>query len=877
MAEQESLSLFAAHLDQARELRFGFDAFGDHRLVERAPQREYRAHDLLPVVVGAEARDEGAIDLDHVDRQFVEHAERRIPGAEIVDADLHAEIAQGVEVRPRDLELLDQDALGQLDDQLGRLDLRRHDRALNAGRKVGLHELHAGYVDVHGERLGPRARRCAQCPSWRHAFSSTQLPRGMMRPVSSATRMNCAGGIGTFLRVRPAGEHLESRQAPRVELEDGLVDEVEPLLRHGVPQLALEPELCGHFGVQGAVEDRVSALALRLGAIHRDIGIAHHLVVRLVGQRAGRDADARTGRYGNPFQVQRFGEHLLQALGEHDDLAVGAHVLDENRELVAAEPRDQVLGAQKRPHAPGELDQQGVPRAVAEAVVDQLEPVEVEEQHAEAAIAVPPHGRDRAGELFDEVVAIREVGEVVVVRDVLQPGFGPPPCGDVLQLQDEAVRQRGLRGEDRAVERDPDVEPPAVRAPQLGGERRLVAVQDTVHLAPQRRLVVRMKHLPDIDAGELALRATQHARERCVGLDDAAIRRDKDHADRRVRESALEAVFAFAQLVQVPRALGGGALRRGDALGPDARLVFRMPEIDVNRGEHHGDDRRRGEDHRDFEPAERRVQQAGHRGASRIPDGEPPMVAEDPQRLHGFAALQLDERRHQQRAGREIGERHEKQQREQHADVRCLGRQMRARDLEGGAAAVHRQRRHCGAAEAARPAIRRAPGNGARLGGCGDRRRRRPVVEQQQEDEDLRDRAGCLRARDARRKQPGQRRERDAEQDLHLRRRLERSDPCDGKAQHGEAGKRRDPPVGFRLPGVVVHAQKRRCDHRRWRWASARERRGKPPIPTSQANRAPCPRIGTWRAARAFAAKTGRRRPRYVTTARRSRRLRPMR
>jgi hypothetical protein len=49
------------------------------------------------------------------------------------------------------------------------------------------------------------------------------------------------------------------------------------------------------------------------------------------------------------------------------------------------------------------------------------------------------------------------------------------------------------------------------------------------------------------------------------------------------------------------------------------------------------------------------VQQAGHRGASRIPDGEPPMVAEDLQRLHRFAALQLDERRHQQRAGREIG------------------------------------------------------------------------------------------------------------------------------------------------------------------------------------------------------------------------------
>ena len=265
----------------------------------------------------------------------------------------------------------------------------------------------------------------------------------------------------------------------------------------------------------------------------------------------------------------------------------------------------------------------------------------------------------------------------------------------------------------------------------------------------------------------------EHARERCVGLDDAAVRRDKDHADCRVRESALEAAFTFAQLVQVPRALGGRPLGRGDALGSDARLIFGMPQIDVNRGEHHGDDRRRGEDHREFEPAEHRVQQASHRGASRIPYGEPPVVAEDLQRLHGFAALQLDERRHQQRAGREIGERHEKQQREQHADVRCHGRQIGARDLEGGAAAVHRQCCHCRAAEAARPALRRAPGNGTRLGGGGDRRRRRPVVEQQQEDEDLRDRAGRLRAGDARRKQPGQGRKHDADEDLHLRRRLD--------------------------------------------------------------------------------------------------------
>ena len=123
--------------------------------------------------------------------------------------------------------------------------------------------------------------------------------------------------------------------------------------------------------------------------------------------------------------------------------------------------------------------------------------------------------------------------------------------------------------------------------------------------------------------------AAEHARERVVGLDDATVGGDEGHADRRVRERALKAALAFAKLGEVLRADGGRALGRGHAFGPNARFVFRMPEIDVHRCEHHGDDRRRGEDHRDLEPAEGRVQQAGDRRASRVPEGEPAVLAEN--------------------------------------------------------------------------------------------------------------------------------------------------------------------------------------------------------------------------------------------------------
>ena len=60
---------------------------------------------------------------------------------------------------------------------------------------------------------------------------------------------------------------------------------------------------------------------------------------------------------------------------------------DRDRELVAAEARDQVAGAQHAPHALGDDLEQVVAGAVAERVVDHLEVVEVDEQHRDLVAA----------------------------------------------------------------------------------------------------------------------------------------------------------------------------------------------------------------------------------------------------------------------------------------------------------------------------------------------------------------------------------------------------------------------------------------------------------------------------------------------------------
>ena len=70
-----------------------------------------------------------------------------------------------------------------------------------------------------------------------------------------------------------------------------------------------------------------------------------------------------------------------------------------------------------------ELAEQLVAGVVAEAVVDVLEPVEVEEQHRDAgAVALGPG--ERVGEELDEQAAVRQPGEQVVVGPVREQVLG---------------------------------------------------------------------------------------------------------------------------------------------------------------------------------------------------------------------------------------------------------------------------------------------------------------------------------------------------------------------------------------------------------------------------------------------------------------------
>ena len=112
LADEIALHHVAALVGEEAELFLGFDALGDDRHVEAVAEADHRADDRRRLRVAAEIHDEGAVDLDLVERERLQIGQRRIAAAEIVHRDAHAERLQPAQQREAALEILDQHAFG---------------------------------------------------------------------------------------------------------------------------------------------------------------------------------------------------------------------------------------------------------------------------------------------------------------------------------------------------------------------------------------------------------------------------------------------------------------------------------------------------------------------------------------------------------------------------------------------------------------------------------------------------------------------------------------------------------------------------------------------------------------------------------------------
>ena len=181
-------------------------------------------------------------------------------------------------------------------------------------------------------------------------------------------------------------------------------------------------------------------------------------------------------------------EHELQPLGQRDGVRLALEVLAQHGELVAAQPRHHVARAHVLADAPRHLDQEGVAGAVAHAVVDQLEAVEVEEHHREAAL--------RRRRLTRSIARARCSWKRERLGRPVRLSWKAMCCSrasalrrarDVLHLHDQAGGLAAGLVEEAAVQRHPDVAAVAVAAAQLGVDGVDLAARARGRAAPRRR------------------------------------------------------------------------------------------------------------------------------------------------------------------------------------------------------------------------------------------------------------------------------------------------------------------------------------------------------------------------------------------------------
>ena len=349
-------------------------------LMRRPWARRDHGLDDRAVRVAVEPGDERPVDLDRVERQVLQVGQRRVAGAEVVEHEPDAHVAQPAERPDPDLGLVHHDALGDLE-----LERRRVEPGLGQDRvdlvdEVRLAELAGRQVDRHHQARAARAGRRATRVAWRQAVSSTHRPSGTIRPVSSASGMNDSGGT----RPRTGCCQRTSASKPTirsvVEVDQRLVVDAQLAALDRAPEVVLHVDpvhrLVGHRRLE---QRRSAADGVGLGADHRDLGLAEHLVRRRPARPADGDPSDALMNQSRPPIGNGARSSCADPLGDPAGVVDVDDRVEDDPELVAAEARDRVARPERADEALADRGQEPVADGVADALVDDLEPVEVEQ------------------------------------------------------------------------------------------------------------------------------------------------------------------------------------------------------------------------------------------------------------------------------------------------------------------------------------------------------------------------------------------------------------------------------------------------------------------------------------------------------------------
>ncbi len=181
--------------------------------------------------------------------------------------------------------------------------------------------------------------------------------------------------------MAPAQQRLDGDDAPGLQIALRLIMHGKLIGREALAQLALQQAGAPRDQVHLRRKETAAVAAVRLGAVHGQLGVLEQPVGVLTVRREHGDADARAGVHLLAPGIERLAEAVDHPARQRARIVGAAHAGLQDREFVAPEPRDRpgVVHAALQPR--GHRAKQQIAAGQAERVVDSLEAIEIEQEH----------------------------------------------------------------------------------------------------------------------------------------------------------------------------------------------------------------------------------------------------------------------------------------------------------------------------------------------------------------------------------------------------------------------------------------------------------------------------------------------------------------
>jgi hypothetical protein len=213
--------------------------------------------------------------------------------------------------------------------------------------------------------------------------------------------------------IRWAHERFDAEYLAGTEVDDGLVVQAELAKSDGADGIVFEGGAADEVVVDVRVEALVLALPAAFGHVHRKVGLTEEFggILGLGAPPGHADAD-RDPQFDSADR--KLGAHGVDnPLGDVAGRRVAVLFYGDGK-LVAAEPDDEITGTDAIVESGRQLDKEMVAAFVTEGVVDLLEIVDIDEQHAVMESPALRAASERRHQSFAQGCPVGQSGERVV-------------------------------------------------------------------------------------------------------------------------------------------------------------------------------------------------------------------------------------------------------------------------------------------------------------------------------------------------------------------------------------------------------------------------------------------------------------------------------